>query len=268
LIRVTISMSIFKKIPCLLLLIAFTTTLSAQTWEVGVHGGGAGYIGDLNQDNPVKLSGIAAGAFVKANFDGYWGLGLHYTRGIISANDANSSNAQFRERNINFRTPLNEVLLRVDFNFLDYFSGGGTKKFSPYLFSGVGGVLFKPTAKYEGQTYRVYDIKTEGQDNTYRDYALTIPYGAGAKYRLNDNVSIFAEVGYRTAYTDYLDDVSGKYPDPPVYAFRTGYPLSDPSVKGIGIPGTQRGDYRKRDTYMFMSIGLSFAFLSDDCYKF
>ena len=263
-------MRILKIIPCfLLLLLAFTNRLAAQTLELGVHGGVAGYIGDLNQDNPVKVSGMSVGGFAKMNFDGYWGLGLHYTHGVIAGNDENSSNAQFRARNINFRTPLNEVLLRVDFNFFDYFSGGGTKKFSPYVFTGVGGVLFKPTARYNAETYKVHDYKTEGQANEYKNYALTIPYGLGIKYRVNSNVSVFTELGYRTSNTDYLDDVSGKYPTDPVSAFMTGQALTNPSTDPrVGQAGTMRGDYRKRDTYMFMSIGFSFAFLSEDCYKF
>ncbi|RZM24399.1 MAG: hypothetical protein EOO88_22955 [Pedobacter sp.] len=262
-------MRIFKIIPSVFFLLFACTFISdAQTWEVGIHGGGAGYIGDLNQKNPVKISGMAAGGFVKRNINPYWAFGLHYTHGIISGDDANSSNEQFRNRNINFRSALDEVLARVDFNFLDYFSGGGTKKFSPYLFSGFGGVIFRPTGKYGGETYKLYQYMTEGQPNKYKNYTLTIPYGAGVKYRIKESVSLFAEVGYRTTQTDYLDDVSGKYPDPVVYAFRTGQPLSDPSLNRIGIPGTQRGDYRKRDTYMFMTVGLSFAFLGDECYKF
>ena len=59
------------KILIIILLLFIATNLKAQSWEVGGFAGAAGYMGDLNQTNPVKLSGPAAGAMVKYNFNGY-----------------------------------------------------------------------------------------------------------------------------------------------------------------------------------------------------
>ncbi len=68
----------FKKIVISSLLsIGLLSIANAQRAEIGVNGGGSGYIGDLNQFNPLKISGINAGAFAKINFDPHWGLGLH-----------------------------------------------------------------------------------------------------------------------------------------------------------------------------------------------
>src|SRR5215217_651665 len=83
----------------------------AQSWEVGGMLGGSGYMGDLNTNNPLKVSGIAAGGFVKYNFNPYLSARLGYTFGNISAEDSLSSNAQFREHNLSFSTKLNEVSL-------------------------------------------------------------------------------------------------------------------------------------------------------------
>lgn len=240
------------------------------TWEVGVMAGGAGYIGDLNQNNPLKLSGLSAGAYVKRNFNAYLGARLNYTYGNIKADDANSSNAQFRDRNLRFKTPLNEISALLDFNFFGYRPELHIKQFTPYLFAGVGFVNFKPTIKFEGDTYRLDKLKTEGQDNAYNNTVLTIPYGLGLRYNYKDTWCIFTEIGYRTAYTDYLDDVSGKYPTKQVIIENNqkNLNLSDPSVNKIGYPGTQRGDFRKRDTYLFVSIGISFTFVTSKCYSF
>jgi hypothetical protein len=41
---------------------------AAQTMELGVVGGGAGDMGDLNQTKPLKISGMSAGAYVNMNF--------------------------------------------------------------------------------------------------------------------------------------------------------------------------------------------------------
>lgn len=247
-----------------------------QTIELGIAAGGAGYIGDLNQKQPLKISGLSAAAYVKMNLDPYWAVGLHYAYGKIKANDAKSDNSQFRDRNINFKTPLNEVSLQVDFNFFDYFAGGGTKMFTPYLFTGIGTVLFSPKATYDGVEYNVRHYKTEGGNGVpYKNYTFNILYGAGAKVRLKENWGLFTSIGYRTAYSDYLDDVSRKYPSPSTWPEgdspelrTTRQRLSDPSLSQYGAPGVQRGDFRKRDTYMFVGIGISYTFVSQKCYTF
>ncbi|MEN0057104.1 MAG: DUF6089 family protein, partial [Mucilaginibacter sp.] len=94
--------------------------LQAQTWEVGGAVGGAGYIGDLNPNNPVKISGVSGAAFVARNFDGYLSARLNFTYGKISADDSKSSSEQFRDRNLSFNTPIKELSLIGQFNFMNY----------------------------------------------------------------------------------------------------------------------------------------------------
>lgn len=248
------------------------SSAQAQTFELGLAGGGAGYIGDLNQDKPFEVSGMSAGGYIKLNVNPYWAVGLHYNYGKIKANDAKSENSQFRDRNLNFKSPLNEVSLQVDFNFLNYFAGGGTKKFTPYIFTGIGGFFYNPKAIYADKEYTLSSYQTEGQSEAYRNYAMSIPYGVGVKFQLKDNWGVFSQIGYRTAYTDYIDDVSGRYPDPNVWPNDNYLAdrkfLSDPSRSQYGAPGIQRGDFRKRDTYMFVGVGISYTFVSQKCYTF
>ncbi|RZK82668.1 MAG: hypothetical protein EOO92_00935 [Pedobacter sp.] len=254
----------------------------AQNLEIGLSGGAAGYIGDLNQTEYFKPSGVALGGYFKANINPYWAIGLHFNYGKIKANDLENSNAQFRQRGMNFNSSLREVSTQVEFNFLEYFAGGGTKNFTPYIYSGAGLVFFSPKGTYESpvtgelEEYKLRFYLTEGQSNAYRNFALSIPYGIGAKVRLKENWGLFAQVGYRTAFTDYLDDVSGNYPDPNLWPTgdsaeirATRMMLSNPSTRAdYGVPDTQRGDYRKRDSYMFVGVGISFTFVSQKCYTF
>ncbi|MFC4211455.1 DUF6089 family protein [Pedobacter lithocola] len=267
-------MTLHKPTLIIILFVLFSKFGKAQsfpaTWEIGVSAGGAGYIGDLNQNNLLQISGFNGGFFVKRNFNSYIGVRLNYTYGQIQANDANSSNQQFVDRNLKFKTALNEGSAILDFNFFDYQINGGNRRFTPYLFAGVGFVNFKPTAKYDGTTYRLDRYATEERENPYPTTVLTIPYGAGLRYNYKDTWSIFTEIGYRTPLTDYIDDVSGVYP---VNQAIVGNPpnqinLTDPSVRNIGFAGTQRGDFRKRDTYLFVSVGISFTFVSSKCYSF
>jgi hypothetical protein len=277
LIPVIINMKFTKRFLSISVSLLFASLgLQAQVWEVGAKVGGAAYMGDLNLNNPFKISGLAAGVFVKANFDPYWGLGMHYMHGSISGDDADSKLTDFRNRNINFKTPLNEISFQLDFNFLDYFTGGGRKNFSPYVFGGAGGVVFKPTATYD-QYYKTYKWQSEGQTQRYKTYTLTAIYGAGLKYRIkNTSFSLLGELGFRTPLTDYLDDVSGTYATQYVtsqeHQVLTEYEyahnvIADPSVNKIGVAGSQRGDGRARDSYMFATVGLSFSF-TEDCFNF
>ncbi|WP_316847570.1 DUF6089 family protein [Pedobacter psychrodurus] len=260
----------------LLLLIFFfisgSQVVHAQegTWELGVMGGVAGYMGDLNQNNPLQISGLSGGLYVKRNFNQYLGVRLNYTYGQIKADDSYSSNEQFRERNLRFKTMLNEFSGLIDFNFFNFNIGGGNRRFTPYLFTGAGLVIFKPTVKVDGERYRLDRLGTEGQENGYKNAVLTIPYGVGLRYNYKDTWSVFSEIGYRTPLTDYIDDVSGRYPVNPVFVGndQNQVNLSDPSRYQIGQPGTQRGDFRKRDTYLFVSVGISFTFVSSKCYSF
>lgn len=250
-----------------LFIFAISLTTNAQRAEFGVVTGGAGYIGDLNQNNLTKISGITAGAFAKVNFTPFVGLGMHYNYGNIKANDLNSTNQQFRDRGLNFNTKLHEVSLIADVNLFDAFSPISKKRFTPYVFAGIGGILFTPRASYPKFNNEILsdyqnNADVKGDSIKYRPYAIVIPYGAGVKYRLTSFLTLSSQIGYRTALTDYLDDVGGYYTG-------KGTPPANPSkVSGIGAVGTQRGDLRKRDTYMFVSIGISYTFVSQKCFTF
>jgi hypothetical protein len=260
-----------KLIFSVLLLINFLPIAPAQRPEIGINYGGAGYIGDLNPFNPLKLSGQNFGVFGKMNFNPYWALGLHINRGVIEANDALSKNADFVQRNLNFKTTLTEISFIGSLNFLDMYSPGSEKRVTPYMFLGAGGIIFNSVGTYIDPLNRAFNYPlreslTEGQTERYKNYSIIIPYGAGVKYKKSDNWTIFGEIGYRSTFTDYLDDVKGKYPT--VSATWRGVNISDRSVGSIYRPGDQRGDSRKFDTYLFVNIGISYTFVSQKCFTF
>jgi hypothetical protein len=263
----------YKKIILSLLLINVIAFAYAQRAEIGINGGGSGYIGEFNQSNPLKISGINGGVYGKINFDPRWGLGLHYNYGSIKGDDARSKNPVLQQRNLNFRTSLHEVAFIGSFNFIDMYSPGSKKRITPYLFLGVGGVIFDPRATYGGSPYILSDLKSEGQISPYRSYAVVIPYGAGVKYKKSEAWTIFGQIGYRYTFTDYLDDVSKNYvdtsdPNDPAHVPRYFPPYNASHNPNVGIAGTQRGDLRKRDTYVFVNIGISYTFVSQKCFTF
>ena len=247
-----------------------------QSWELGGFVGTSGYMGDLNPINPFKVNNLAVGGQVKRNFDGYWSLKLNFSHGKIEAADANSDNAQFRERNLSFFSPLTEVSLQTEFNFFKYIPSFSRRRYSPYLFVGAGFVTFDPRTEFQGNVYQLSIQGTEGQplNNSYKTLALTIPFGTGIKYNFSGKWTLGAELGYRTAYSDYLDDVSTSYKpeklvDPVVPGSSFRQSLADRSGEvGRASPytsGTQRGDYRKHDTYLFLGFTISYAIFNIKC---
>ena len=257
---------------CLIFLLFVLTAVQAkaQKWEFGVQAGAAGYQGDLNQRNPLKVSGSMAGLLLRYNFNGYLSLKASASKAQIEGADSTSKYVQQRGRNLSFYTPLNEFALVGEFNFFEYRPGSGYNSFTPFIYAGIAGISYNPQATYKNQTYDLRPLNTEGNNALYNTSAFAIPFGAGVKYNIFGKLSLTADIGYRSAYTDYLDDVSGNYADRRVFTDPVALALSDRSGERTGIytcaAGTQRGDGRKHDTYMFFSIGVSYTFISKNCY--
>jgi opacity protein-like surface antigen len=245
-----------------------SVSLKAQTWEIGATAGGAGYMGDLNPNNPVKVSGYAFGGFVKRNFNGYLSARLNGTIGQISAADSNSSSQQFRNRNLSFTTDLEEISLIGEFNFMSYIPDAGKNKYTPYIFLGIADTHYVPRTEYGGKTFDLRTARTEGE-TPYPRTTISYLYGAGFKYNISGKFTLGAELGYRNTNTDYLDDVSGNYADKSKQSTVSAI-LGDRSGEKTGVyigsPGTQRGDQRPHDTYFFSQITISYTFVTQRCY--
>lgn len=242
----------------------------SQNWELGITAGGMGYMGDLNPNRFYKINNFAAGGLIKRNFDGYWSLKFSLLAGKVSADDADSPYEEQRNRNLHFFSPLTEGSLQVEFNFFDFGLDYGQKRFTPYIFTGISVFGFNPKAKYGNSTYELKYIATEKETAdgaAYNTIATAIPVGAGIKYQVTGNLNLAAEFGFRTANTDNLDDVSQRYPyiDPTSSNAALRQALSDSSIIKIGDRNIQRGDFRKKDTYIYTGITLSYVFRSKNC---
>jgi hypothetical protein len=256
------------KFILLVFLVFISYSLSAQTFEMGGGLGGAGYMGDLNLSDPVKVSGPSGSIFVKYNFDGYWALRAAFGIGSISAADSTSKYPQMRAQNLSFKTTLYEPSIVLEFNFFNYIPQIGRNVWTPYMYLGFAGLSYNPTTVLDGVRYDLRDMRTEGESKPYPTTTFSIPYGAGLKYNFSSSFTVGWEIGYRNPHTAYLDDVNGYY----TYSGHNTLQqqLSDPSgVKTgvyIGSPGSQRGDLTGSDTYFFTQFTISFTFISTKCY--
>jgi hypothetical protein len=152
---------------------------------------------------------------------------------------------------------------------------------TPFGFTGLNVFYFNPKAQYQGQTYALRQMGTEGQfvtgkGTSYSLLSFGIPVGVGLKCALGKKVTLGAEIGYRFNFTDYLDDVSGNYANyDDIYA-KSGVvaaALSDRSGEvnngvNVGREGSMRGNFGKNDKYMFAGITLSYTFVTQKCPTF
>ena len=255
----------------------------AQEWELGVQGGASGYMGDLNPENPAAFNDWSAGLFVKYNFNHTLGLRGNFAYANASAYDFQSSVPQRKNRWLGFYNPVMEASLLVDFNFFKWLPQRGRVVYTPYIFAGIGGIVFEPKRTTRpssgGPSEEVYlrDYMTEGV--AYNNRAISIPFGAGFKYNLRGPFSIGVELGYRLALTDYLDDVSGDYFDYNTFGSQKpnstdSYPKRPPFTQDnweqIANPSdapvnSQRGDGRPYDSFMTVGITLSYTIFKGGC---
>jgi len=266
-----IKSALMPKLLTVILFILLSVSVRAQTWEVGGALGAFGYMGDLNTSNPVKLNKPGAAIFVKRNFNGYLSARLNFALGDITGADSTSGDAQTRSRNLSFTTPLKEISLLAEFNFMKFIPDAGKNKYTPYVFLGAGYTAFAPRTNYNGQKISLRYLRTEGQANEYAKNTVVVPFGAGFKYNLFGKCTVAAELGYRYAFTDYLDDVSGIYPQRGQLPNNNlSYILSDRSGEKtgnyLGAPGSQRGDFKPRDMYLFAGFTISYTFVTQRCY--
>lgn len=135
------------------------------------------------------------------------------------------------------------------------------KTFNPYLFVGYAFLWSNPKTVYQGKTYALQPLQTEGVK--YSRIQPVIPYGFGVKIKTSPWMDISIEAAYRETFTDYLDDVSKKR-----YVDRAALPggvdgisakLSDrrneigtepPNPTQVGVRGNP--DYE--DAYAFITV--------------
>ncbi len=193
-----------------------------------------------------------------------------------------SQDAKFRYiRNLHFR---NDIVELTASGVVDLFENRGTflkrPELVPYIFAGLGMIYHNPRAQTPenfgekgGEWVSLQPLETEGV--SYSRVQFVIPAGIGVRYRMADRLDFAFEIGFRYSFTDYLDDVSGDYPDPAnlssdlsrVMSNRTGEDPGGRNLNGVleelgynidpatgnvrqYSPGEKRGNKGDRDWYV------------------
>ena len=262
-----------RLIPFVVVLAFLSTPLSAQLqmrgWEAGAWVGTAFYLGDLNTDFRFNRPGPALGFAGRYNFNHRLAAGMSLNYARIEADDADSENAFERTRNLQFTSNIIDFTAQVEFNFLPYYHGSPEYWFSPYAFVGVSTFNHSPRARLDADnTVALRNIRTENV--TYSELATALTYGIGIRWDITYAWSFDVRLAVRNTGTDYLDDVSDRYPDlsqlDPLARRLSDRSL--PPAEGGPRPdlsGSQRGDKTNNDRYLTLGIGVNYYFGDVHC---
>lgn len=264
-------------------------------WRLGLTAGGSQYMGDLNPDglyappffqNP-ELQDLSFSAFVEKTLSEGVSLQLRYAQGALEANDRArdfqgnlQTNAPFFDRALNMRSEW----YSADLSFR--LQTGTQTWLRPYVMIGFGGQYFQTYADLfteNGQRYHywndgnIYDapqgdpsanrIEQDGIFETelqplateqvdYKPWNWQLPLAAGLDIKLTPRIFLQLEYRWVLSGSDYLDDVSGDYPETP-FANSTAAYASNPSGYQ-GRRGTAEPRLAGNDVYSQLQVGFVF----------
>ncbi len=262
--------------------ILFTTTVTKAQWlwDYGFSLGVSNYLGDIGGKEKTRRDFVADMKMAKTrwNVGGFVRYKVHQKLSVklaldylrIEGDDKLSSNPARNARNLNFKNDIFDLAVTGQVFFYEDNDLGNTYRyrngFRAYFFAGVGAYYSNPKTLDGGVALR--PLHTEGV--SYSPVGINIPAGIGFYFTFHKKHRIGYELNYRTTFTDYLDDISGNYPDDPSMSGDPNLSLRTPEL-GVTITdenaglynshdwGQKRGDKTHKDAYMTMSLSYSYV---------
>ena len=242
---------------------------------IGISAGGTNYIGELDDNFTLVFTRLGAGAHLNFLFFSRVHIRLAAFHGRVTADDARGTFSGNESRNLNFFSDIDEAGIHVLYK-LESRNKGFSKRnrIAPYLFAGLGYFRFDPKTTRNGVTYRLQKVGTEGQylssgnyPDPYKLQQFCIPMGIGFQVKITSNFDFGVETGFRRLFTDYLDDVSGRYPDKvqmlqeqgPVALYLSD-PSNDPDLPNGKASFSKRGNPKAMDWYVYTNAHLTYYF--------
>jgi hypothetical protein len=251
-------------------------SIHSQGLEFGVGLGGTMYWGDLTPSVPNENFGNIRGAgsiYIRNTITPKISLRANLLVGKLAGDDALSSTQWMKERNLSFFSNLIEGGIIAEYDVLSFPRGGQWEFFEIYAMAGISAITYNPKADYQGNTYTLQPLGTEGQGmvgfpEPYSKISVAFPAGIGFKLKLTDNLILNPEFGVRFTMTDYLDDVGGRYVDDNLLRAGNGDLAADLAnrtaeflgqTEPVNLTGNRRGGDAK-DLYYIGMIHIAYRF--------
>ncbi|PXV62817.1 hypothetical protein CLV62_11733 [Dysgonomonas alginatilytica] len=161
-------------------------------YEIGGMTGISSYMGDANKTNLFQSPNFALGAVFRYNKNFRWAYKANLVVGGVSGDTRKSGNVFPNQQNTSFSRTFYELGGQVEYNFFHYsdkYQYLGTRKFSPYIFTGLG-------------------FTVGSGDETF--FGMNLPLGIGLKYKWKDRLNLGFEFSFRKLFGDSFDVTSKK----------------------------------------------------------
>lgn len=214
----------FKIIPVLLIAILMNIQkIYAQEdyrFDMGGGFGLTGYLGDANTSNLYQNPSWDAELLFRYIANPRWAFKTNFYVGGLSGDSSQMTNVFPTDETYKFTTTFYEIGELAEFNFFNYGIGEyyrHLKRFSPYITGGLSVTMWN----VDGHTYA----------------GLTLPFGIGAKFKINRRLNLGLEFLMKKVFTDRLD----------------GESLSDPM-------GIKSSFAKNTDWYSTLTVTISYEF--------
>jgi hypothetical protein len=259
-------------------------------WDIGGHLGGANYLGEFGGKEKTRQDFVwdmklgqtrwAVGAFGRRKLNRNFSInaGLMYFR--LQGGDHLSTNPARVGRNLSFRNDMWELYARPEFTLFQDNDLGGRGRyrtdFRLFAYVGVAAYLSNPKGQinHTGEFYKLRELNTELAD--YGSIGLAIPAGLGFHFTMKRRHRIGWDFGWRTTFSDYLDDASTVYADPALlpggagglaaelanqtdYIYGPNAAEPNPGEALNYVQGSKRGDSTHNDSYLTMTFTYSYV---------
>ncbi len=279
-----------KIIYSLCFLLAFNIGHAQQEnfgWRLGLGVTKTNYFGDLSDSPNAELKNhyttfdkeIGYTASIESRLSPSWSFMIDANKGSFKARDIDHPESDNFSRRLNAKTEFFDLGISFELRADNDKFFAANSIIAPYLFFGGGITKFKVYAdlkdgagsyyNYNGQSLpsldedyetEVTNIHSEKSD----DYFTLVPNvaaGLGLRFRLAPRLSLHIQSKLNYAFTDFLDDVSGKYRIDinPTENDLLSY-AADPTLNPANL-GQERGNNSVlKDMYLNSSLSLRYNF--------
>jgi OmpA-OmpF porin, OOP family len=198
-------------------LLLFFLPFLASAQQVMEYSGGVGlsyYFGEM--DNFPEKFGVArpvAQIGIRRHVANPISFRANLIVGAIAGKD---SRGAFPDRGFSFKSPLFEISLLAEIYPFGKFKKDAEgmltaqpKKFSPYLFGGVGGAFLNPKVSWKtSESPQVIAGTQIDQAANTSGGRLALPFGGGFRIALSNTTFLGGELAWRFTQNDYIDGVS------------------------------------------------------------
>ncbi|QOR73449.1 outer membrane beta-barrel protein [Cruoricaptor ignavus] len=214
---------LFRIFCCITLFIGIR--LGAQRNYVGVRAGMANLVGDVGRtaflfQKPMNVSEFGLPVQFELsygkNFNPYQTLRADFSISHVQFSDLRSKEDYRHMRGAGGTNTVYALDVMFEYNFLPV-NLEDDRVLSPYIFGGLGPMAYsnkRVTIKEANSRLKEGRIVSTivAEDELFKDFKLSIPFGAGLRYKFNMNWAITGELKFRYTNSDSVDysRLSGK----------------------------------------------------------